>query len=74
MLEEIEEVARQRGTGHPYRFMNYCMEWQRPFAGCGEENLRLMLMGRVSGRYDSDGFFQTGRAGRFKLDIAPGAK
>jgi hypothetical protein len=66
-LERINAAAAARQADHPYRFMNYCMEWQRPFEGCGEENLKLMR--EASGKYDPDGLFQSGRAGGFKLDI-----
>ncbi|GAM37142.1 hypothetical protein TCE0_022f06807 [Talaromyces pinophilus] len=66
-LERIEAAAEARKTGHQYRFINYCMEWQRPYEGCGEENLNLMR--DASHKYDPTGLFQSGRAGGFKLDI-----
>jgi hypothetical protein len=66
-LEQINAAAGARQSDHPYRFMNYCMEWQRPYEGCGEENLKLMR--EASRKYDPDGLFQSGRAGGFKLDI-----
>lgn len=66
-LEQINRAAEASQSDHPYRFMNYCMEWQRPYEGCGEENLKLMR--EASRKYDPDGFFQRGRAGGFKLDI-----
>jgi FAD/FMN-containing dehydrogenase len=66
-LEQIDAAAVARHSDHPYRFMNYCMEWQRPFDGRGEEN--LMLMREASRKYDPDGLFQSGRAGGFKLDM-----
>lgn len=28
-LEQIDAAAAARQSGHPYRFMNYAMEWQR---------------------------------------------
>jgi FAD/FMN-containing dehydrogenase len=64
-LEQIEAAAVARKSDHPYRFMNYSMEWQRPYDGCGEENLKLM--GETSQKYDPDGLFQRGCAGGFKL-------
>lgn len=66
-LERIEAAAEARKAGHQYRFINYCMEWQRPYEGCGEENLKLMR--EASHKYDPTGLFQSGRAGGFKLDI-----
>ncbi|RYP21127.1 hypothetical protein DL765_002416 [Monosporascus sp. GIB2] len=66
-LEQIDAAAAARQSDHPYRFMNYCMEFQRPYEGCGEENLKLMR--EASQKYDPDGLFQSGLAGGFKLDI-----
>ncbi|EED23504.1 FAD binding domain protein [Talaromyces stipitatus ATCC 10500] len=66
-IERIEAAAEARKAGHQYRFINYCMEWQRPYEGCGEENLKLMR--EASHKYDPAGLFQSGRAGGFKLDI-----
>ena len=66
-IERIEAAAEARKAGHQYRFINYCMEWQRPYEGCGEENLKLMR--EASHKYDPTGLFQSGRAGGFKLDI-----
>lgn len=67
MLERIEAAATARQADHPYRFMNYSMDWQRPLEGCGEENMKLMLS--ASQKYDSGRLFQSGRAGGFKLDV-----
>jgi len=65
MLGEIERAAEGKGTGHPYRFMNYSMEWQKVYEGGGEESLRIMR--EAGGKYDPDGLFQTGCAGGFKI-------
>lgn len=67
MLEQIEAAATARESHHPYKFMNYCMEWQRPYDGCGEDNLKLLR--EASKKYDPNGLFQRGCAGGFKLDI-----
>lgn len=66
-LERIEAAAEAKKAGHQYRFINYCMEWQRPYEGCGEENLKLMR--EASQKYDPTCLFQSGSAGGFKLDI-----
>ncbi|KAK4186803.1 FAD binding domain protein [Podospora australis] len=65
MLEEIDKTAAAKGTSHPYRFMNYCMDFQRPYDGCGEENRKLLR--EASQKYDPDGLFQKGCTGGFKL-------
>ena len=64
-LAQIDAAAALRQSSHPYRFMNYAMEWQQPYKGCGEENLKLMR--EASRKYDPDGLFQIGCAGGFKL-------
>lgn len=66
-IEQIEAAAAAKGTGHPWRYLNYCAEWQRPFESYGEENWRFLK--EVSRKYDSDGFFQRGCAGGFKLEV-----
>lgn len=66
-VEQIDAVAAANETGHRYRYLNYCAEWQRPFEGYGEENLRFLQ--RVSRRYDPEGLFQRGCVGGFKLDV-----
>ena len=67
VVEQIDAVAAANKTGHRYRYLNYCAEWQRPFEGYGEENWRF-LQG-VSRRYDPQGLFQRGCRGGFKLDV-----
>ena len=66
-LEEIEAFAGAHGTGHRYRYLNYCAEWQRPFKGYGEEN--WWFLREVSKKYDPEGLFQKGCTGGFKLGI-----
>lgn len=66
-VEQIDAVALANNTGHRYRYLNYCAEWQRPFESYGEENWRF-LQG-VSRRYDPEGLFQKGCVGGFKLDL-----
>ena len=66
-IEQIEAVAIANKTAHPYRFLNYCGGWQKPFESYGKEN-RAFLQ-EVSKRYDPNGLFQKGCAGGFKLDM-----
>ena len=66
-VEQIDAFAMAHRTSHPYRYLNYCAEWQRPFEGYGEKNLRFLQ--DVSRRYDPEGLFQKGCAGGFKLDL-----
>lgn len=67
MLEQIDTAAAEINASHPYRFMNYCAEWQRPYEGSGGANRELMR--DASQKYDPDGLFQTGCSGGFKLDF-----
>ncbi|KAL9638520.1 MAG: hypothetical protein Q9164_001505, partial [Protoblastenia rupestris] len=41
-VEQIDAVAAANETGHRYRYLNYCADWQRPFEGYGGENLRFL--------------------------------
>ena len=66
-VEQIDAVAVANKTGHRYRYLNYCAEWQRPFEGHGGANWRF-LQG-VSRRYDPEGLFQRGCVGGFKLNV-----
>ena len=66
-IEKMEAFAAAHKTGHRWRYLNYCAEWQRPFDGYGEDNLRFLK--EVSRRYDPDGLFQKGCVGGFKLGL-----
>ncbi|KAF2495883.1 FAD binding domain protein [Lophium mytilinum] len=66
-IEQIEAVAAANGTGHPFRYLNYCAEWQKPFEGYGKENWEFLR--QVSREYDPEGLFQRGCVGGFKLDL-----
>ena len=57
-IKEIDAVAAAKKTGHPWRYLNYCGEWQRPFEGYGEENGRFLK--GVSRRYDPGGVVPEG--------------
>ena len=64
-LDKIDEDAAKRGTAVPYKYMNYAFNFQHPIASYGEE-----MHGRlreISKAYDSDGLFQKGVPGGFKL-------
>ncbi|OAG00035.1 FAD binding domain-containing protein [Paraphaeosphaeria sporulosa] len=66
-IERIEAFAEKRGTGYPYKFHNYCGEWQDPFAGYAKEGKSFLQ--RVSREYDPEGLFQRGCVGGFKLGL-----
>lgn len=65
MIERWQEMARARGTLHPYIYLNYAAKWQKPFESYGKEWLEFMR--GVSRKYDETGLFQAGRSGGFKL-------
>lgn len=67
-VEQIEAVARANGTDHPFRYLNYCADWQKPFEGYGKDNWRFLR--EVSRKYDPEGLFQTGCMGGFKLGVS----
>lgn len=64
-VEQIRAYAVEYGTHHPYMYINYCAQWQKPFEGYGEENLAFLKS--VSKEYDPEGMFQKGCVGGFKL-------
>lgn len=70
VVEQIDAAAAANQTGHRYRYLNYCAEWQKPFEGYGGENWRFLQ--KVSRRYDPKGLFQRGCVGGFKLDVGNG--
>lgn len=64
-IEKIESMAKSKGTEHPYRYLNYCADWQKPFQGYGAENVKFLQ--ETSKKYDADGLFQKACAGGFEL-------
>lgn len=66
-IERIERFTKERGTGYPYKFHNYCGDWQDPFEGYGK--LGKQYLQDMSRRYDPDGLFQKGCVGGFKLGL-----
>ena len=66
-LEQMDTFAVGNATIRPFRYLDYCGDWQKSFEGCGEENLRFLW--EVSWKYDPNGWFQKGSVGRFKLGI-----
>jgi FAD/FMN-containing dehydrogenase len=66
-IEQIDAFALEHGTGHRYRYLNYCAAWQKPFESYGEENLRFLK--GVSKEVDPEGLFQQGCGGGFKLGL-----
>ena len=66
-IEQIDAAAREKGTQHRYRYLNYCAKWQKPFNGYGQENLDFLR--KVSREVDPDGLFQRGCNGGFKLEL-----
>jgi hypothetical protein len=65
--EQIDGFAREKGTQHWYRYLNYCAGWQKPFESYGEENVEFLR--GVSKQVDPEGLFQKGCTGRFKLGV-----
>jgi len=70
LIEQIDAFAAANHTGHPFRYLNYCADWQRPFEGYGTENWRFLR--EMSRKYDPEGLFQWGCVGGFKLGVRDG--
>lgn len=67
IINSIDQYAAYRGKADPYRYLNDCASWQKPFDGYGAENKRFLQ--QMSRTYDPDGFFQRACAGGFKLEM-----
>ncbi|KAL5437923.1 hypothetical protein PMIN06_010392 [Paraphaeosphaeria minitans] len=65
LLSKIEELARQRGLGERYKFLNYAYKTETPIQSYGPENVKFLQT--VSKKYDPSGFFQSSVPGGFKL-------
>ena len=65
VLDQIDEEAATRGTSVPFKYMNYAYSFQDPISSYGQE-IRKMLR-EVSVAYDSNGLFQKGVPGGFKI-------
>ncbi|KAL8841025.1 MAG: hypothetical protein Q9176_003597 [Flavoplaca citrina] len=67
IIRDIDHYASSKGTADPYRYLNDCDSWQRPFDGYGADNKRFLK--EISRQYDPDGLFQRACIGGFKLDM-----
>ncbi|KAL8705180.1 MAG: hypothetical protein Q9201_001680 [Fulgogasparrea decipioides] len=67
IINGIDQYAASRDTADPYRYLNDCANWQKPFDGYGAENKRFLQ--QMSRTYDPDGLFQKACVGGFKLDM-----
>ncbi|KAI1451455.1 FAD-binding domain-containing protein [Annulohypoxylon moriforme] len=67
VIAEVEKEAQSKNVSASYRYLNYASPHQGSFDSYGPESKAQLL--KVSAKYDPDGFFQTARAGPFKLQI-----
>lgn len=66
-IERLEAIAAANGTSHPYKYLNYCGDGQKPFQSYGEEGLQFLR--QVSQKYDPKSMFQKQCIGGFKLEM-----
>jgi len=64
-IEAIDQDAATRGTGVPYKYMNYAAPFQDPIESYGKENKAKLQA--TSKKYDPEGLFQKGVPGGWKL-------
>lgn len=64
-LKLIEELAKEEGVLHRYKYLNFAASFQDPFASYGEEQKHKLR--KVAKKYDPQGVFQTLVPGGFKL-------
>lgn len=65
-LEKALKRAKDMGVYHPYVYLNYAAEFQKPIRGYGEK--RRGWLKEVSAEYDPYQVFQKQVPGGFKLD------
>jgi hypothetical protein len=65
VLDQIDEDAVARGTSVSFKYMNYAYDFQDPIASYGEGIHKKLR--EVSKAYDSNGLFQKGVPGGFKI-------
>ncbi|KAF2104658.1 FAD-binding domain-containing protein [Rhizodiscina lignyota] len=68
LREKSEEVAKEAGLWHRYRYTNYAEESQEAYKGYGEEMLKWLK--QVQKKYDPEGIYTKGglNSGYFKLN------
>lgn len=67
LMGAFEKAARDRGTAHPFRYLNYAGSNQDPINSYGQANRKFLQ--DVSKVYDPDGLFQLAKKGGFHLDL-----
>lgn len=65
LVKLIEDIAKEEGVYHPYKYLNFAASFQHPLASYGVDEM-AMLRG-VARKYDPMGVFQTQVPGGFKL-------
>lgn len=65
VLDKVDQIAAEKGTAVPFKYLNYSWSSQEPIKSYGPENVNFLH--RVSKQYDPNGLFQTGVPGGFKL-------
>lgn len=65
LVRLVEDVSREEGVWHPFKYLNFAASFQDPFEGYGSD-----VVGRleaVARKYDPSGVFQKRVPGGFKL-------
>lgn len=65
VLDKVDQIAAEKGTASPYKYLNYAWTSQEPIKSYGAENVDFLK--RASQEYDPNGLFQKGVPGGFKL-------
>lgn len=61
----IEEVAKEEGVLHQYKYLNFAASFQDPFASYGQTKAQALR--EAAKKYDPRGVFQTQAPGGFKV-------
>lgn len=65
LIEVVEELTKEQGVYHHYKYLNFAAWFQDPFGSYGAQEKRKLR--EVARKYDPYGFFQKQLSGGFKL-------
>ncbi|KAI1503820.1 FAD-binding domain-containing protein [Biscogniauxia marginata] len=67
LIENTDDDTAASGQAVAYKYMNYAFSFQDPISSYGAENKKFLQ--EVGKKYDSEGIFQKGFPGAFKLFV-----
>lgn len=65
LIEEAQKMAKEAKVNIRALYLNYAAKWQDPIGGYGEDEVQFLK--EMSTKYDSNGVFQKGIPGGYKV-------